>query len=248
MTNVLDEIAIKYGTDKSSRHHNYTEGYYAAFADLRLRELKVLEIGIADGASLKMWEEFFSHSRIFGVDKDPSVTRFETDRTKVFIGDQGDEEFLAEIVKSTGALDIVIDDGSHHPEHQRLGLALLFPHLSEDGIYVIEDLCCSYLESYGPNAGLGNPGNTVEYLKGLLDVIHGEAQHGGVVGDEVASKVKAVYFFPRIAFLFKGTPRMRLGGYTGPDRRVAARKSRGLRTRWARGARGLVAGLRASKG
>jgi hypothetical protein len=224
MTNVLDEIAIKHGTDKSSQIHNYTEGYYSVFSQLRERELKVLEIGVFNGASLRMWEEFFPNSQIFGIDKNPDALRHQTERTKIFIGDQADETFLKAVAHATDRLDIVIDDGSHHPEHQLLGLAAFFPHLNPDGIYVIEDLCCSYLKRYGPNAGLGNPGNTVEYLKGLLDVIHGEAQHGGRIGDEVTSNVKAVSFFPRIAFLFKGNPRARLPGYVGPDIRSPARR------------------------
>ena len=48
----LDELAIKYKTDKSSLLHNYTEKYDRHFSHLREKDIKVLEIGIQDGFSL----------------------------------------------------------------------------------------------------------------------------------------------------------------------------------------------------
>jgi hypothetical protein len=36
--------------------------------------------------------------------------------------------------------DIIIDDGSHRPDHQLISLVTLFPYLAADGIYVIEDI------------------------------------------------------------------------------------------------------------
>ncbi len=40
--------------------------------------------------------------------------------------------------------DIIIDDGSHVPQHQIISLACLLPALNPGGLYIIEDLETSY--------------------------------------------------------------------------------------------------------
>ncbi len=220
MANLLDELAIQYGTDKSSKHHNYTAWYFILFNSIRLQPLKLVELGVFQAASLKMWADFFPNAQLYGVDNKPEAAQYETERTKIFIGNQRDRRFLKKTAELIGSPDIIIDDGGHRPEEQLDSLFALFPHLKDGGIYVIEDLQCSYLRrSYGFRAGLRNPFNTVEYLRRLLDVMHGEAGHGGLIGDEVSSRVQAVHFYPRIAFLFKGNPSPRLPGYKGKDLR-----------------------------
>jgi hypothetical protein len=52
----LDRIAKKYGTDKSSDIHNYCEKYIKFKKEERLN---ILEIGVSEGKSVKMWSEYF---------------------------------------------------------------------------------------------------------------------------------------------------------------------------------------------
>jgi hypothetical protein len=78
--------------------------------------------------------------------------------------------------------DIIIDDGSHLPEHQLVSFTALFPFVRPGGVYVIEDIETSYFDGpsakiYGypiTNAGLGKPppGNFVEKMKQLVDVVN----------------------------------------------------------------------------
>src|SRR5580700_11200432 len=92
----LDELARVHGTDKGTLQacpqspKGYTRQYARYFAPLRQLPIRLLEIGIYGGASLKMWEAFFPSARIYGIDLNPQCKRFETERTKVFIGDQAD--------------------------------------------------------------------------------------------------------------------------------------------------------------
>ena len=37
-------------------------------------------------------------------------------------------------------VDVIIDDGSHRPDHQQISLSALFPSLVSGGLYFIEDL------------------------------------------------------------------------------------------------------------
>lgn len=218
--NPLDELAIRYGTDKSSLHHGYTEGYYDLLAPRRAEALQILEIGVHSGASLRMWEDFFPAARVHGIEKRAENIRYPPRSGKLFIGDQGDREFLERVARDTGPLDLVIDDGSHHPDDQRASLAALFPHVKDGGLYVIEDLACSFGSRYGPFAGRGNPGSMIEYLKELLDVIHADPAIGGVKGDAISSRIRSIRCDPQIAFLLKGDPVR--GDPPGPDRRAPA--------------------------
>ncbi|MBI9019540.1 MAG: hypothetical protein JEZ07_20000 [Phycisphaerae bacterium] len=118
--NDLDKLAGKYGTDKCTQKvgdlspKGYTVQYYRYLSQLRDLPVKLLEIGILAGASLKMWEDFFPNARIYGIDINPECKQYETERTKVFIGDQTDREFLRSVADLVdGQIDVVVDDGGH---------------------------------------------------------------------------------------------------------------------------------------
>src|SRR5262249_42029369 len=48
-----------------------------------------------------------------------------------------------------GPFDIIIDDGSHIPQHVIASFQALFPLLADDGIYVIEDVQTTFWPDYG---------------------------------------------------------------------------------------------------
>jgi hypothetical protein len=91
----LDELGLKYGTDKASLHHNYLNFYEGFVAPLRDQPLTLLEIGVFQGASLRMWREYFPYAKVVGVDIMLSCKQFETDRIKIELADQSNLEHLA---------------------------------------------------------------------------------------------------------------------------------------------------------
>ena len=138
LINYLDDLAILYGTDKSSEFHNYTKYYFELFEDMRDEKINLLEIGIDKGASLMMWADFFEVGNITGIDincKDTTNGRITTIKA-----DQRD-------FKTDQVFDIIIDDGSHNPEHFLKSLGNLWPSLKSGGYYCIEDLSvCSSIK------------------------------------------------------------------------------------------------------
>ncbi len=137
--NKLDELALKYGTDKWGKHH-YTPFYFDLFKDRCESVKKILEIGVGEGAGLRMWQDFFPNARIFGADN-LQQRIFSESRIEVFLCDQSSEEDLANLIKKTGSdLDLVVDDGSHIPEHQVFSCLTLMPLLSQETVYIIEDV------------------------------------------------------------------------------------------------------------
>ena len=99
----------------------------------------MLEIGVQTQKSVRMWEEFFPNAVVHGLDIDPKCKQFESGRVKIHIGDQSDKNFLQSVTNIAGGFDLIIDDGSHIPQHQIASFEHLFPTLSQHGIYVVED-------------------------------------------------------------------------------------------------------------
>lgn len=175
----LDELAIKYGTDKSSKCHNYTTVYEQMFGAIRKDELKILEIGIATGASLRMWLEYFPNAEIHGIDitldeyrklmlvNSDAYPPPNDERVHFHIGNQNDKDFLDSIGID---FDIVIDDGSHQVTDQIFTFKCLWPNTRL--VYVVEDVYGSYLPRYG--GGYRRTGTAIEFFKGLVDDVNAD--------------------------------------------------------------------------
>jgi hypothetical protein len=158
----LDTLALQYGTDKGSRNHNYTRHYDALFASRRQEPITFLELGVQEGASLRMWRDYFPKAALLGVDIDERCLASADDRISIHIGDQSDPVFLNDLTNDFGPFDIVIDDASHNGDASRLSFGLLYPRLKPGGFYIVEDLHTAYF-------GWGS--SFVEYVKELLDEV-----------------------------------------------------------------------------
>jgi len=63
----LHQILTKAGSDKGS-HHGYTRFYTPLFAPLRRRDVRLVEIGVERGASMKAWQLYFPNaSHVYGI-------------------------------------------------------------------------------------------------------------------------------------------------------------------------------------
>jgi len=121
--------------DKGTLHH-YIESYDRLLTPYRYGKINVLEIGICQGHSLKMWREYFPEANIFGIDINvideiPGVTMYQAD--------QSDRARLEELFPDT-VFDIIIDDGSHKIQHQLLSAKYLWGKMKSGGLYIIEDI------------------------------------------------------------------------------------------------------------
>ena len=155
--NSLDEIGRRHQTDKSSAHHDYLRHYETLIAGMTIPVRSLLEIGVFDGGSLKMWSEFLPETKITGLDLDPRCLAFSTGNTTVEVCDQSNVLHLSSIGSRHGPFDIILDDGSHIWSHQILTFEVLFPFLNAGGAYVIEDLDTSfghYIKDYGKDSTL----------------------------------------------------------------------------------------------
>src|SRR5262249_28427793 len=99
------------------------------------------------GASLAMWADYFPHGRIVGIDVAEKVLDLGP-RVRILQGSQVDKTFLINVVAEHGPFDIIIDDGSHIPQHVVTSFDILFPTLLNPGIYIIEDVSAAFFPVY----------------------------------------------------------------------------------------------------
>lgn len=133
----------EYSTDKNTTH-SYIESYDKLFEPYKDKKINLLEIGNHNGGSLRLWNDYFSDATMVGLEieereplkhfddisnvtvhQNTSATSFETIR---MIEDLGVE------------FDIIIDDGSHHPNDQIFTCKFWSKFLKDGGVMVIEDV------------------------------------------------------------------------------------------------------------
>lgn len=133
-----DEVAKRYGTDKSSEFHGYMDAYQELLGNRGVDRL--LEIGVAHGKSLAMWTELFPSALIVGVDIVEECRLHQRVRTAVLIADAADPAKMAAVSSLHGPFDVIIDDGEH--DHRQVSMAFgeLYPRMARNGTYIIEDL------------------------------------------------------------------------------------------------------------
>lgn len=129
--------------DKNSTH-TYLETYDKLFAPFR-DGCFFLEIGLAGGDSILLWDKYFENSKIIGVDItvvfQPKEYRNEV---KIIQADATKPDFLEHI--EDGSLDLCIDDGDHLTQSQLDTFKLLRPKMKPTGLYIIEDLLALNIE------------------------------------------------------------------------------------------------------
>ncbi|MBR2214318.1 MAG: class I SAM-dependent methyltransferase [Selenomonadaceae bacterium] len=134
----LDKIGCAEHTDKCSLSHNYLRKYEFFLQKFKYDTFNLLELGIFNGSSLRMWRRYFPKAFIYGVDIEPRCGAYGKDGITVLIRDLSKEENLKELaaLKAT----VIIDDASHIWSHQLKALSILFPTLPSGGVYILEDL------------------------------------------------------------------------------------------------------------
>lgn len=183
----MDELTLlanKYASDKgtvspSTGHHgprlHFTPKYHNYFEPIRYDKIKILEIGIGSGPSLKMWYDYFPNAEIHALDiSDQSWHN--NNRVTTHICDQNDRNQLELLMDKIGPVDIIIDDGSHVVKHQQVSLGCLFKYLKSGGQYWVEDLHTSdpsvWYEGktlYGYDMGFTEEESTVNVLETFIN-------------------------------------------------------------------------------
>lgn len=183
---------------------HYFDIYEFYFSSFRNKPICLLEIGVFQGGSLQMWKNYFhSESEIFGIDFNPECKKFESDNVYIHIGSQADVSFLKEFISVTPKFDIIIDDGSHKVDHQKISFEILFDHLNEGGIYICEDTHTSYWSNYG--GGFKVDSSFVEYSKNKIDDLNAwHSRSPQFKKNKFTENIKSIHFYDSMVVIMKG--------------------------------------------
>jgi len=122
------------GSDKESLQR-YGTMYDWLLRDLRdIPGLRLVELGVLHGCSLRAWEKLLPLAEIIGVDSSIQCANLAFNRACVIVGDATKPGTFADI----SCADVVIDDAGHHPQQQLASLRILWPRTKL--LYVVEDV------------------------------------------------------------------------------------------------------------
>lgn len=156
----LSKIASKYYTDKGITYfnsHGYTEIYDSYFKKLKNenRKVNILEIGVQAGYDLLMLNDYFEgNCEIYGIDIDLSTCQINDNLPEnihlIEMNGSNIDELAScynnsiklnyESVYHIPLFDIILDDGSHCSEDIINTLVFFYDKMSNNGLYIIEDL------------------------------------------------------------------------------------------------------------
>ena len=156
-------LGKKYNVDKSSQRdnpgpndsnhcHPYTLVYDALFKDKRHSPLTFCEIGIAEGRSLLMWNEYFTHATIYGYERWPRwltqwKTNFDLPRVKVnAMNVKNENEIVIPFTEAGVQYDCILDDSTHDFYDMIRIIRCAVPFVKPGGMIIIEDIQKSFDE------------------------------------------------------------------------------------------------------
>lgn len=163
-------------TDRTlHKWHHYFPVYHRHFERFRNRPVKIIEVGVSKGGSLSLWKQYFGpQAEIHGIDIDENCRRFHRpeEGIHVHIGDQADQAFLEDVLRQCPAPDIFIDDGGHTTRQQIVTFLECYPHISERGVYLCEDIHTNACEDF-----IDSRMTFLEFAKQHIDFLYAWYSH-----------------------------------------------------------------------
>ena len=193
---------------KSIKWEPYFDVYEEYFSAWRTSSPVFVEVGIMGGGSLEMWTKYFDPgAEIWGIDYDNSKRDLQIPGASIEIGDQSDRGFWQNFLTKVPKIDLFVDDGGHRMHEQIITFEMVWPHISENGVYICEDTHTSYWAEYG---AVQDATTFLEYSKRAVEVLHrnhirGARTHTNMI--KLLSNLHSVSFFDSMVVFRKGRQR-----------------------------------------
>jgi hypothetical protein len=178
LRNQIHEAAKRLGSDKSTIHaYDYLYPKYLPYL-MKYDKIKIMEIGYGcdfpnPGGSMRLWREILKDRLdLHLIEYDGKCIEANKQALKdlgvtAYVGDQTDRTFLRDfITKSGGNFHMIIDDGGHTMNQQRVSIEELYKAVVPGGFYAVEDLQTSFWPSYIDKGPL-----MTNVFKGYLDFL-----------------------------------------------------------------------------
>ncbi len=140
-----ERIARECGTDKGI--HTYMPTYERLLGQISGQPVKLLELGIDHGNSLKFWLKMFPLANIYAMD---SMTLGEVTDSRLTVYQRFQQDPAVSLLFPANYFDVIVDDGGHEAPWQRISKTILWPNLKVGGLYFIEDILTdAYPDEFG---------------------------------------------------------------------------------------------------
>ena len=207
----LDQLGIKYGTDKNSKHHNYLDIYESWIGKYRNENIVLVdavggyEFKDKGGESLRMWADFLPLSKIIGIDlyeKEINVQK----NVKLYKCSQDNEEGLKNIFETEGLPTVFIDDFSHINELTIKTFEICFPLVKHGGIYIVEDIEGFAYTDYGYGGTTDyndmNYPHILNYFRKILNDLNAK-YIANYHQTEIGSMIQSIHFYTNTIIIQK---------------------------------------------
>ena len=143
LMSTLQDIVNNERTDKNTTH-SYLELYQKLLIGKKETAKNVLEVGISQGGSIKLWSDFFTNATVHGIDVMDLNNVWDEIKNKEKIAlytstDAYNENFFNYLSKDV-KYDFMLDDGPHSLESMKQFIRLYSRAMTDDGILIIEDV------------------------------------------------------------------------------------------------------------
>lgn len=176
---MLKTLFARHQGKVSDKWSSYLDRYDQLFTPYRDQPIRLLEIGVQNGGSLELWSKLFPYAKkIVGCDIEIACTQLSFDHPNIVVigANANTDEAEQAISAQSSHFDLIIDDGSHQSGDIVCSFVRYFPYLNNGGLYIAEDLHCSYWQEF--NGGLFHPYSAIAFFKRLADTINHE--HWGI--------------------------------------------------------------------
>jgi hypothetical protein len=181
-------MTLLHESDKSF-WHGFVDFYETFFTNKKINT--IAEIGIFKGNSVKWLLTRFPEAIIYGADILPIQPEWPIDDRFNFRQlDQGKRELIQSFFGQI-RFDLIIEDGSHFPEHQAIALIEGISQLNSGGLYILEDIHTSHRRYNKKSLGSFeySPGQRGNALTVLLALMH--YQEIGIKIDQAKARLIA---------------------------------------------------------
>ncbi|MEJ5899213.1 class I SAM-dependent methyltransferase [Ochrobactrum teleogrylli] len=210
----LHKYFLANGGRRLHKWTHYFDIYEHHFERFRGKSPTIVEIGVFGGGSLAMWKEYFGPgAKIVGIDINPSCKMHEEVGIEIFIGSQDDQVLLDSVLKKYPNIDIILDDGSHMMRHMIASFEYLYPRISENGCYFVEDTHTCYWEEY--EGGLKRSDSFMEFVKDRLDDINAFHARGALPVSPFTKTTRSITTYDSIVVFEKRLQGRRQAPITG---------------------------------
>jgi len=137
------------------------------------KPLTIMEIGVAKGGSLEIWKKYLPESSVIhGVDINSKCNEIKFSENIYFHHGSASDKIFMEKTFLDVQFDIILDDGSHKCSDVIKTFEIMFPKIKDGGLYIVEDLCSSYWQTY--EGGYKRKNSSIEYFKNLIDILNND--------------------------------------------------------------------------